>query len=135
MITKANKFFLVIIIVFVVEVVIIWNNVNIGLNKEFLLRKTYAQYIVFFNVKVCDQAYNFISAHSKEVNSDKFKDACKNQSSIDRKEKVSQIVFTNSWTAKILISYKAIVDNKNVDANDTMTWVFENGSWKRDWPD
>lgn len=140
MITKANKFFLVIIIVFVVgvstTVFIIWNNVNIGLNKEYLLRKTYDRYTALFNVRVCDQAYEYLSEYSKKVSGDKFKESCKDRNNLSSDDdKITQIVFINSWTAKMLRKYKVVVDGKSTSIERPQTWVFENGSWERDWPD
>lgn len=115
---------------------LVWFNINIGINKSFLLVRTYQQYNRLFNASVCNQAYIYLSEHAKSQHSfDEYKSKCSKKTTIAIDSSVRDVIFENPTTAKLIVGRQATVKGTDVKSNQILTWVFENSKWKRDWPD
>lgn len=123
----------------------LWNNINIGVNKKYLLKHRIEEYQMFLKMNHCVEVFNnFLSNHSVfkrenytdgqyPTNADFFTSICSDNSSkaisgqgwIKQFElgKVDSILFKNWKSADVYIKGAK---------NQVQTWVFEDGLWKRD---
>lgn len=123
----------------------LWNNVNIYINKEYLLKHRIEEYQTLLKMNHCVEVFNgFLSNHSTfkrenyvdeqyHTNADFFISICSDNSAkavngvghIKRFElgKIDSILFNNWKNADVYIKGAK---------NEIQTWVFEDGFWKRD---
>ena len=149
---------LVVIIVLFGAGFYVWENVNIGLNKQELLLKRFNQFSSMISVNLCQEAYDqFITANSKQIKGDNFFDHCKYRNEDWSNIKIENIVFSGNNRADIKYSFdlstpdldskqfndcEKVLDfslcqesapKKLVKRESIETWLYQKNKWMRDY--
>jgi hypothetical protein len=113
----------------------VWFNVNIYFNRKYLLLKDYNRYSQLYDARACKEAYEFLTSGAKATNPyEKFKAACNNTGQFSEKKEIKDIVFINSGFARINVKRDITAGGEKASIDQAISWMLENGHWKRDWP-
>jgi len=123
------------IILVLLAVLFVLTNINIGINKTYLLKRADAAFFRAYIEKKCDQAFDILSTRAKELATEEmFIAACSHESMpLWSEEKfISAEFFSNTYALVESEVYARGDTEKKFPGPVRLTWIYEGWKWRLD---